>query len=322
MSKVNLFDDALYTAGSRVPEGNYALEFLVCMHAGENKQTGQPFGPPRLGVMVTFYPINETGQLIGEAIQKHYGMGTNAHESFAPDPETGKTVVPVPGGKFSTLMGSTNWSLLRKSLKDCDPAVASLGDLSEMDGVWAHIQNVPEPAERKDFGAKTGEAAAQQGDQPKGSGTVPVVSEILEGGKPWEGGGGLPTEEAPKAAAKPAPKAVVGKPGAKAPVKPAVTAAKPGAKAPAKAAAAPVQEADEDAGALAISLIGAQLEKVMDAEGNFLGLKRLKLRTEVFKAAGANANAVMEAGFKDDDTLSGMLNALGYKVEGNEILPQ
>lgn len=309
-NKVNLFDDALYAAGSRIPEGDYALEFLVCMHSGENKQTGQPFGPPRLGVMVTFHPLNrETGKLTGEPTQKHYGMGSNAHESFAPDPETGKTVVPVPGGKFSTLMGNTNWAVFRKSLVDSDPAVAAVADLSEVDGVWVHIQNVPEPEERKNFAAKTGEVAAAQGEQRKGPGTIPAVSEILENGKPWEGTGGIPTEmDAPVKAAPKAPvKGAAKTPAPKAPVV--------GAKKTPPPAAAPPAD-DEDMAALAVSLIGGVLEN------NMGGLKRLKLRTEVFKAAGENANAIMSSAFKDDETLSGVLNSLGFKIEGNEILPQ
>lgn len=307
---VKLFDDALYSAGSRIAEGDYALEFLACMHAGENKATGQPYGPPRLGVMVTFYPINDVGELTGEPIQKHYGMGSKAHESFAPDPDSGKNIVAVPGGKFTTLMGSTNWSVLRKSLVDCDPVVAMLESLADLDGVHVHVMNVPEPEERKDFTAKTGEAVAEQ---RKGPSTIPVVSEIKEGGKPWEGGGGIPTEEAAPAVAKAPVKAAVAKPGVKPVAKPPVAAAKPGLK---KAAPVVEENADEDINALSVSLISAQLEK------NLTGMKRLKLRTEVFKAAGENGNAVMQTAFKDDDTLNGFLNSLGYKVEGAEVVAQ
>lgn len=303
---MKLFSDELYSSGGGIPEGLYALEFLACMHQATNQTTGAVLGPPRLGVMVTAHPIDEAGASLGEARQKFYGMGSNAHASFLPT-EDGKDLAAVPGGRFTTLMGNTNWALLRKSLVDCDPAVAGLETLAELDGVWARLANVPEPEERKNFGPKTGEAALAQEGQPerKGPGLVGIVTEILENGKPWEGGGGLPTEAAALAAKpKPGPKGVVKPPVAK--------AAAP--KAPvAKAAAAPVE--DEDISARAVTLISAQLEN------NMAGMKRLKLRTEVFKAAGPDGNQVVSTVFASDESLMGFLQPLGFTINGADIVP-
>lgn len=309
----SMFADDLYSSGGStiIPEGDYALELTAQMYQAE-KKTGEKVGKARLVVMVTAYPINrETGELTGEPIQKPYGLGTRAHESFQPDPDTGKTLIPVPGAPYQTLMGNTNWALLRKSLVDCDPTVATLPDFSAIDGIWVHMQNVPEPEERKNFTAKTASAEDEE-EKRQGPGVVGIVTEIIA--KPWENEGGIPTvEAAPAPVKKTAAKAPVKTAAApvKAPVKPAV---KPPVQ---KAAAAPAAAADDDdMRVLAVSLISAQLEN------NITGMKRLKLRTEVFKAAGDNANGVISTAFKDDDTLNGILNGLGYQISGGDIVQQ
>lgn len=301
---IKLFDDSFYSAGGGIPEGDYALEFNICMHQSTNKTTGAPVGQPRLGVMVKFYPIDEDGKLVGEPKEKHYGMGSNAHQSFAPDPDTGKGLVVVPGGKYSTIMGNTNWAMFRKSMIDAGlpPSVVE-NDLSVIDGTWAHIMNVPEPEERKSFTAKTGEATEEE---RKGNGLVAVVSEIKENGKPWEGTGGIPEAEEEKPAPKAAPKPAA-KPAAKLAAKPA---AKPAAK------VVPVQEeVDDDAQTLAINFISEVLEK------NPNGLKKLKLRTDVFKAAGeAHREAVMSV-FGDEAALATIIGGLGYEIAGTDVKP-
>ncbi len=161
------------------------------------------------------------------------------------------------------------------------------------------MTNIPEPEERKGFQNKaaTGEAAQEE----RRAGTVAVVSEILDEGKPWEGTGGIP-EAAP---AKPAAK-VNGK---------VQTIKKP-------AAPPPVEEAagDEDIQTAAINGISTVLEK------NPNGCPKLVLRTGTFKAvkdsAGDDmANAVLEAFFGDDATLTALLGQVGYTISAGAIKP-
>jgi hypothetical protein len=104
---------------------------------------------------------------------------------------------------------------------DCGlPEGIFTNDLSVLDGIHVHTQNILEPEDRKGFGSQTGEVAEE-----RRSGLVPVVTEIKEDGKPWEGTGGIPEAAATPAPVKAGPKAVV---------KPAV-AAKPVVKAASQA---------------------------------------------------------------------------------------
>lgn len=294
---INFGDLDAYAGGFTLPEGDYAMEHNVMMFTG-TKADGTPVGPERLGVMVTAHPLGG-----GEAQQQFFSMGSNAHKSFQPDAETGKRVISVPGGAGASPNNKTNWFLYLKSLYDCGlPKGIFTDDVSVIDGVWVHTSNIPEPEERKGFGqAKTGEA-----EQPERlNKLIPVVSEIKDDGKPWEGTGGFDFAPTPAAApvVKPGPKGVVaGKKAAPAPV---------------------VQEAatdTEDVEAAAQNGISSVLEK------NPNGLLKLPLRTSTFKAVSASsgeemANAVLEAYFSSDEALNGILGQLGYKVVGTSVKP-
>ena len=302
---VNFGSLDMYVAGFGIPEGNYvAADHTVMMYQAENKTTGVKRGEPRLGVMITFYPMDKPFTEENARTQ-FYSMGGAADKSFQPNPETGKGIVPVPGGAGTTLNNSTNWSLYLKSLYDCGlPEGIFSNDLSVLDGTHVHITNVPEPAERKGFvnKAATGEAAAEE---PRQNNTVAVVSEILDDGKPWEGTGGIP-EAAP---AKPA-----GKVNGKLPAK-VTTIAKPAAAPP-----PPDEAGDDDIQTAAISGISAVLETKPE------GCAKLQLRVGTLNAVKKSlgddmASAVIDTYFGDDATLNALLGQVGYAIAGQQVKP-
>lgn len=294
-SSVNFGNLDFYAGQSSLPKGRYALFFEVGMEpARDGRQT-----TPRLGITITAHhleaPYDKTPHFVS--------LGSKAHLSFAPDPKTGKSLIPIPGGPASTLQRNTNWHLFLKSLYDAGlPFGVFTDDFSTLDGVWVQTDNIPEPEERKAYAttAATGEAGAEE---RKGSGLVPVVSEILEGGMPWEGGGGMP--------------------GGSGVGSPAKTKSNATPKAPSKKAEAPTAPApDED---------NDDLDAVTDAVVKVLGesttpsMSKLQLRTSVFKilqkSAGAEgAQKGMEV-FGSDDKLSGILGPLGYAVKGSKVEP-
>lgn len=313
---LNFGELEFYSGGFNLPEGNYCVFFDVRMHAG-TKQDGTPAGPERLGVMLHAYPIAEDGTPQGdEAMEKFLSMGGKANQTYAPDPNTAdangwcKGLALVPGGPGAQPNNSTNWAMFLKSLYDCAlPKGVFTNDLSVIDGIWIHTANVPEPEERKGFGQSTGEVEQQQ---RKGPSLIPVVTAILDGGKPWEGTGGLIEAKAPAKKAAPAAKAPAPKAGLKA------TPKAPARPAPAPAAAAAV---DEDATkTAAVNAIG---EVLGDAPN---GIAKLVLRTKVFtkvkEAEGEEmAQAVASSIFADDATLNGVLAEVGYSVQGAQIKP-
>lgn len=300
----NFGDMDLYAGGFTLPEGEYALEFDVRMHAG-TKADGTPAGAARLGVMLTAHPLRG-----GEPVNQFLSMGGSAHLSFAPNPATGKGVVVVPGGAGANPNNKTNWFLFLKSLYDCGlPKGIFTNDLTTIDGVWVRTQNMPEPEERKGFGgSKTGEVQQEE----RKPGLVPLVSEIIDGGKPWEGSGGF--DFTPAAAAPPA-------------VRPAARVAAPAAAAVRRPVAvappAPVAEvAADDADVFTAAINGATdvLTK------NPAGVTKLLMRTGTFKAVnekqGAEmAQAVIDSYFGSDDLLNTVLGQLGFAVVGTSIKP-
>lgn len=312
---VDFGDLAFYNQGSfTLPEGDYAFYFDVRNHAFTRANGTQ--GEPRLGVMVAAYPL--TG---GDPHEVFYSMGTKAGLSFQPNPDSAvdglcKSLMAIPGGPAAGLPGSTNWNMLLKSLYDSGLEQGVFGnDLTVLDGLWAHTQNVPEPEERKNFGAKTGDV-----QEERRAGVISIVSEILEGGKPWEGGGGLPEEgQAPAPAAAPAPRAVA---------RPAPVAARPVAAAPAarlaprpapKAAAAPAAE-EVDTTQAALEGMGEVLS------ANEKGCARLLLKTGTFKAVSGKygndmAQAVIDEHFKDDASINAILGQHGYVIAGPNVKP-
>lgn len=288
----NLGELSGYSSGGGVPEGDYCLtDFSVMMFQAEN-QKGEKKGPPRLGVNITLVPLGG-----GEERTQFYSMGSNADKSWAPNPATGKGIVPVAGGPGTPPNASTNWAYFVKSLFDCGlPQGILSDDLSVLEGIHVHMQNVPEPEERKGYAAaaRTGEAGAEE---PRGNKTIAVVSEIKDDGKPWEGTGGVPDTQAPKPAA--------GK-----------AASKPPAKAASKA---PVEQTEADPRDVATTAINT----VMD--GAKLPLTKLKLRTSVYKIVNEEhgldmAQAVTNNYFTSEDTLNELLGELGFKLEKSNIV--
>lgn len=293
--RVSFGDLGIYGGGFTLPEGDYAMYFDVQMFAG-TKQDGSPAGPARLGVMLTAHPLAG-----GDPVTQFLSMGSKADQSYAPDPENGKGVVAVAGGAGGVLNNKTNWFLFLKSLYDCGlPAGVFDNDFTTIDGIHVHTQSIPEPEDRKGFGSsRTGDQEENRANK-----TIPVVTAILDSGKPWEGTGGVP-------AAKTGPTGVVGK---KAPA----AAPKAAPKAAAKAPAAPAVELDaDDLKAQAQTAAAGVLEK------NPGGCAKVVLRTGVFKAIKDEAlgNVVLETFFKDDATLNGLIGDLGYTVAGMMVKP-
>lgn len=287
---LNFGDLGFYSAGGGLPEGDYVwINLDVVMHEG----FGEKKLAARLGVMLTLKDLND---LAAEDRKQFYSFGGKAHLSFSPNPETGKGVVAVPGGPSTSLNNSTNWAFLLRSLYDSGlPQGTFVNDLSVLEGIHVHMQNIPEPAERASFTSQTGDAAEER--KP---GQIAVVTEIKDDGKPWEGTGGLPEAETKKPVAK------VGKPVAvPAKAKPAVAAK-----------AAPEPEVDEDdlktAGVAGLSSY---------LEANEKGGSKLAIKMAAFKHVKAEfgdevAQAVQEGLYNDDAELGGLLEQLGFKLAG------
>lgn len=302
-NKVNFGELEFYGASFNLPEGDYAMEHNVMLHA-YTKQDGSK-GQEMLGVMLSAHPLAG-----GEPLETFLSMGAKAKLSFAPDPNDGKGLVPIPGGPAATLSGMTNWNIYLKSLYDSGlPKGIFINDVSVLDGVWVHTQNIPEPAERKAYAANksnTGEQAEEGEKKDFGPKLTTVVTEIKDGGAPWEGGGGF---DGLGEAAKPGPKA------------PGKVVSLP-AKAQAKAAPAPAAGGDEDVMAAAEAGTSAVLEKAENAAG----CTRLALRTGTFKAVQAvygdeTAQAVIETYFADDAAINSVIGKHGYKVTGTKVVP-
>lgn len=304
---VNFGGNEMYVAGGGISEGNYALTFDVQMYQATKNNV--PTGAPRLGIMLTAYPLADGALVAGaEPKTKFLSMGSQADKSFAPDPTTGKGLVAIPGAQGATLPDSTNWNIFRKSLYDSGlPEGIFSNDLTPLDGLWAHLSNVPEPEERKGFGAGKAQTGEVQVEEQRKNQTTVIVSEILEGGAPWEGGGGFPeVAAAPVAPPKAGPKGVVRPP------------ARPPVAAP---AAAPAAEAgDEDMQTAAVNGVASVLE------ANPKGMPKLALKTNTFKAvsaaAGAEmAQAVINSYFDSDANLGVLVGGLGFKVAGVQVIP-
>ena len=298
---VNIGSLDFYSGGFGIPAGKFALEFNAVMYQAKNAQ-GVNQGPPRLGVMVRAHSLTDAAQRGENAIEQFYSMGGSADKSFAPNPDTGKGFVPVPGGPATSLNHSTNWFMLLKSLYDCGlPQGVFINDLSTIDGVHVATAQVPEPEERKGFQSATSEA--QPLEQRKDR-KVSIVVEILDDGKPWEGTGGIPEAGA---AVK-----VGAKTPAKVPVKPAA------AKAPAPAAASTTDEADllDMAENVATSVIEASPDK----------MNKLKLKSGMFSKAkemyGDDITQEIQSKFcSTDEALQRVLDKLGYKIVGSDVKP-
>ena len=291
---VNFGDLSMYSGGGGIPPGPFALEFTVRMFAATDKQGVSKFAE-RLGVMVKAHSLTDPDKRGDNAYSQFYSMGSDAHKSFQPNAETGKSLVAVPGGPATTLARLTNWDVLLKSFYDSGlPQGVFTNDISVLDGMHVTMAQIDEPEERKTFTTPGSEAGAER----KGSGKISVVSEIHDDGKPWEGKGGIPDGKAP--ATKTAPAKTTG---------PQVVN---------KPAETGVDEADILSAA--ISGASAVLEK------NVKGVARLVLRTGTFKAVQDTigeemAQAVATTFFGSDDALNRLLSQLGYVVSGAMVKP-
>lgn len=286
------FGDLGFYSGSFVlPKGRYSLEFNVLLHAG-TRPDGSPAGKPRLGVMVVATPLDG-----GDAMEQFLSMGSKADLSFAPSPN-GKGIVPIPGGPASTAPRNTNWNLFLKSLYDSGmPQGVFTDDISVLDGIHVQTDLVPEPEERKGYASTTTGEASQQ-EERRGSGMIPVVTEVLESGMPWANA--APGKAAPKAPAKPTKSAPA---------------------APAAPAAPEAEESSDEVQDAALSAVTT----ILEAEP--AGTTKLKLRMGVFKAVNAAggdqlAQSVINTYFSSDDALNGLLGELGYQVAGTAVKPQ
>lgn len=298
---VNIGDlDTDYSAGGGLPEGDYVLTFDVMMEP-DRKDGVSRKQASRLGVLLTATPVNTTtGEPIDEPKTKFYSFGGKAHLSFAPDPNTGKGIVAIPGGAGAQPTNKSNWAYLLKSLYDSGmPKGVFTNDFTVLDNIWVHMHEVPEPEDRKSFkkSAATGEAALDTAEEPQGNGKMSIVSEIKGGVDWWEAE--TPATPAPKAAGpKPVVKAV----------------------APAKKAAAPAAAEEVDVAEAAINAIGS----VIEASPN--GVAKLLLKTKTFTAVKEAhgddvAQAVIDGYFGSDADLNGLLNTLGYAVTGQQVKP-
>lgn len=302
---INFGQRDFYVAGGGIPEGNYALMFDVCMFQAE-KKSGEKMGDARLGVKITARNLDD---LSADDKEQFYSMGTKAHESFMPNPDTGKSLVAVPDGPgYTNLMQSTNWAIFLASLYDSGlPEGIFINDVSVLDGIHVHLHNVPEPEDRKAFASS---ATAEVAAEPRKARTIAIVTEIKEDGKPWENTGGWPDKvEKAKANGKTPAKAVAAKAPAKAAAKPAPKAAAP----------APATELnEEDMLAMAQELITNHLTKSPD------GCPQLTLRLSVHKQAKESAgqevaDSLINGFFGDVDALNSVLEPLGYSTDGRKV---
>lgn len=331
---VNFMSPDFYAGGFQLPAGYYALSFEFVLHQPTNRQTGQTTGPMGLKVAVTAYPISNAGY--GEPMEPQYlSMGRKAIDSFAPNPDNPKQLVQIPDAAGATANNKTNWYLFLKSMWDCGmPQDWASNDLSKLDGMWVHTDLVDEPEERKGFGANTGESAQQEGRL--GTGKTIIVTEFLDGGKPWEGGGGLPDVQAAPPAPTPravAPRAPGGPaaPRVTAPVapkpnggagRPMIPPARPVAPAPVVPTEAEMATAETD-GDVPTAAINAASEALASSPG---GMTKVLLKTQTFKAASKAygeqiANAVLATYFNSDDNIGLLIGELGYVVSGANVKP-
>lgn len=321
---VNFGDDSFYLGGLGLPEGNYATTYHTQMFQPV-KQNGTPTGAAFLAVMMTAYPIDKEGNAIpgAEPSEHPLGCGTKSHESFVPSAD-GKGFETVAGGSGIGMNENCNWSIYRKSLVNAGlPPGTLTNDLTIIDGTWVHTRNIPEPEERKSFRkpAATGEAAlrAAQGLAPDAEAqrnrVCVTVVEILEGGKPWEGTGGIPEEAPAGPAARPS-----------APARPAPRAAAPAVRGRVAAPPPPSngEVTDEDLKVAAINGVSAVLMKAPN------GIFKVGLSTGTFQAVAEAykdnggddmAAAVIETYFQDNNVLNTLIGELGYRVNGAKVEP-
>lgn len=307
-----------YSGGFTLPEGAYCLFFNIVLRQPTDKA---PKIQERLGVALDAYPLHiaddGTATAAGEKLEQFLSLGTKAKNSFMPHPDNPKQLVKIPEGAGQPLNNKTNFFLFLDSLYNCGmPEGIFTDDFSVIDGIHVRTGLILEPEERKGFGS----AATGEVEEERKGGKVPVVVEILESGKPWDGTGGVP-EDKPKAPAK-----VVGKIAAKPAAAPAPKAG-PKATPPKAAPPAVVEEAtegeeDESVKIAAINGVSAVLGEPKYANA----CPKLVLKTATHKAVkeaegDEMATAVINTYFGTDDDLNALLAEVNYAVTGNQIKP-
>lgn len=326
---VNFMDPGMYSAGSFIPNGNYCVFHDVIIHQTEDK-TGKK-GIPRLGVMVSFYPFANP---VEEAkLTQFYSLGTKAIDSFKPNPDTGKGIVAIPGTSGS-LNNGTNWYIYFNSLIQCGyPPSVGTNDVSVIDGTWVHINNEDEPADRLGFQSATAEVT----QEPRKLGKIAVVTEILEGGAPWEGGGGLEGVADAHAAIKAAEAAALeGRTAPRAAARPTPVAVRPPAGRPAPVAARPV--AKPAPAPVAVEEVAEIGQEVVDAATNSVfnvlmknptGIPRAALKVQTFAEVKkstkdeALATSVIDTYFEPgmEANLEHLLAELNHQLVGSQVKP-
>lgn len=280
----NFGDDAGYQSGYTLSKGAYLWRTVRCI---EHSGYGDKKGKPRLGAEITLVNLAD-----GSELQPIFvSFGTKAILSFVPS-EDGKGIEPRVGGPSLQISGKTNWDYLRKSLFDVAPEAKTLlqSDLTVLEGLWAEMTSVLVPEERKSYAkSKTGDDEDDEFTKNEGPQMMPVITGIVKGGKPWEGGGGE-LEDAPA---------------------PRKAAARPGQK-----ASAPVVEAGGDDEELDLTIAAGMQEGIGDKKA--LPLSHLRLAT--FKAVKASqgdavAQQVQKA-FDDKPRIERCLSDLGWVIEG------
>lgn len=317
---LDIFNLSSYAGGKTIPEGDYAVEFIAQEYQSIN-QSGQAVGKPRVGVMLVCYP-----RAGGDPIEQFVSLGTKAILSWVPT-STGKGFAKRAGGPGLPPTNKSNWVLLLDSMVQCGLPVETLkgNDFTALDGVWMHIKPMPEPEERKSFRtqAATGEAGGE--DEVRGNGLIPICTEILQGGAPWEGGGGFDTSApAPTTAAKP----IARRAPAAAPV--AAAPAAPARRGPVAVAATPaIEEAGDDEESLEAAAQGCIADVLLKDEFKH-GLKRMRLRMETHGVANqkydeVTATEILKTFFSDEKALANILGTIGYVLKGSgpqqEVVP-
>jgi hypothetical protein len=258
------------------------------------KADGTVVGPARLSIKLDLEPPNGA-QNPEEKRSQYYSLGTSAHLSFSPDPETGKRLVLVPNGPSPEYRESTNAHMLIKSLWDTGMPQDFLvdSDLTALEGIITHMRGMPEPEERKAFASSTSEVQMGQPDRK-----IPVVMEVKVA--PW-----LQL------------RAIIPANAAISRLVPAATPAKK-VNGPATPNTAPaLTVADMDLESLASETIAHVIE---DAGGQ--GMKKMTLRTGCFKALGDHPQKrqILDTYLDNEENLAALLNTMGFAVNGRDIV--
>lgn len=295
---IPFLDMSTYAEGGQsfdFPEGDYAFQLRV-----DNEKFAD--GTVPIGCRLTGLPLRG-----GEAVEKFISFGKDMERSWIPTPD-GMSIAENPefpeDETRKPFSKKGNWAIFLKSIRDCDPAVPLNDSFEPIDGFWGHLQNIPEPTERAAYGQGT----AEQSEKPKYPRKVPVITAILEGGKPWEGGGGFDLEAAPAKKVTPpvAKKPGIGTKKAVAPVEPEEEAEEE-----------TTDENEElDAATVADSAIAVILAK------NKAGMSSAMLQTNVFSAVKKEHGDAMAQGVMKvmkGDGYEALLGMHQFALVGNMI---